>query len=64
VALGGLGEHPSLNKKILEKHWDCDEDEKKLIEDDKHGENNNKMMGSQGMAKMKGMLIWMPWMMW
>lgn len=29
MALGDLGEHPSLNKKILEKHWDCDEDEKK-----------------------------------
>jgi hypothetical protein len=29
VALGGLGEHPSLNLKMLEKLWDCDEDEKK-----------------------------------
>ncbi len=26
---GALGEHPSLNQKMLEKLWDCDEDEKK-----------------------------------
>jgi hypothetical protein len=29
VALGGLGEHLSLNQKMSEKLWDCDEDEKK-----------------------------------